>query len=224
MSYVSAALLLVLLAASAARATVYAWNDADGALVLTNDADAVPSDPQHPVTTYGTTVAPDAEAGGAVEARSTSSGAAATHDAGAPGVAAPEGTAPKPSGTTPVAATAAASGSTRTLGATGGQAQASAAPGAEAPGNEGGSIVQRQAIDPRALLLERSAQQEPPRVIVSIVSPSARPLSGPGGETRLSSDASRGRDGSALGAASRRLDAAGAGLNSGLSRALGSQR
>ncbi|MEW6270707.1 MAG: hypothetical protein AB1689_15600, partial [Thermodesulfobacteriota bacterium] len=129
-------------------------------------------------------------------------------------------------------------GSSRVLGESGSRASgrlAGAAPasGEGAAAERSASPLQRQAIDPRSLL-EQSAQREEPRVIVSIVSPSARPLSSSDRASSALRDGAGGLDGGSSRAGdaglgddtSRRSGLSGGGMGGGLSSdgGLGSTR
>lgn len=254
MRFMGFGIVLVLLASSSwARATVYVWNDPDGALVMTNDTRDVPEEVAGSVKTYsssGDTAPPpksaatdarDATSAAIVANATTGSTPPATSDAGtekagaqqaqaaapapaeeasppthraeraprAPSPPVREAAQPGPAGVV----TSAAGAPTRSLAP---DANAESATSGRAPGQTGthplstAVVSPRPAIDPRSLmprerpaidprsLIDPAARQDPPRVIVSVVSPSTRPLSTSDRARAPSSSGIQGRDGTSL--------------------------
>lgn len=182
MRFFASAILLALLPVSTAGATVYVWTDQSGTLVLTNKQSALPDSATASLTIYETSSASEpTQSKGQHETKAVVASEVSRQPGPAGVVASSADGGPRRDQAPPVGGN---DGKGRALGALGANPP-DAPPHGDAntqAGHSGGNVT-----DPRALLA-RAAQREPPQVLVSVVAPSAPPLS----TSRRSSSASGG--------------------------------
>jgi hypothetical protein len=171
-------MIILLLVSATSGATVYVWKDAD-ALVMTNDATEVPARvDEHELTTYATAeTTPDESPQRLVTVRADGTAERTEAEKPQPGPAGVVTSAADPAEAAPGAAAPAP-------GERAARDGSSPAPAERAAGDASSpASLEGWRVDPRALF-ER--KREPPQFIVSIVEPSADPLSTSLRETRPS--------------------------------------